>query len=100
MTGELAAQIPLNTTLRTTEVAQPFKVRLEGVPAGDGDVVTVRDHVVIDGQSIVRAEVGKGFWHVAASTLPGTSILTAVFEPHETVQFSFPRRSLNHWRTG
>lgn len=93
MLEELAAQIPPHTTMQTTEVTRPFKVRLSGVPPEERDVVIVRDHVVVGDRSIIRAEAGRGFWHIPATRPVSTSIQIAVFEPHETARFSSPSRS-------
>ena len=92
MTNLFAPQIPPHTTLETTEVGEPFPVRLGGVAPQDRDVVIVRDQVVIDGRVIIRSASGEGFWHLDVAWATDGSIPTAQFEKHGTVCFSFTKR--------
>jgi hypothetical protein len=92
MTNFMAPQIAPYTTLQTTEVDEPFLVRLADVTPGDRDVVTVYDQVIIGDRTVVRSASGEGFWHVEVDRSKTGSIPTAHFAPHETACFAFPRR--------
>jgi hypothetical protein len=98
--------IPHNVPIPTSPVDKPYRVQLEREPAEEGGIVTVYDHVVIDGRRIVRSAHGAGFWHLPAAlpTVPAgldmtgavgaaaTTVPIATFEPHLSVSFVFPRR--------
>ncbi|WP_028473749.1 GNAT family N-acetyltransferase [Nocardioides alkalitolerans] len=92
MTTLKAPKIAYRATLRTVEVDEPYMVKLDGVTAGDDDVVTVHDHVTIGDRNVVRSASGDGFWHLAADLAGTTPIPTAVFAPHATASFVFPAR--------
>lgn len=79
----------------TTPPARPYRVRLEGGPARDGEVVTVYDQAIVGGRRIVRSAHGEGYWHVSADSIAAADaarFLVAVFEPHPSASFTFPPR--------
>lgn len=87
--------IPCNVPISTTPPPRPYPVRLEGGPARDGEVVTVYDQAIVGGRCIVRSAHGEGYWHVSADSVAAADtarVLVAVFEPHPSASFTFPRR--------
>lgn len=92
MTQEL---IDHNVPIPTMPPARPYAVRLVGGPARDGEIVVVYDQAIVGERCIVRSAHGEGYWYgpagaVAAADADGA--LVAVFQPHTSASFMFPRR--------
>lgn len=77
--------------IRTIPAADPYLVRLAGVPADDA-VVWVHDDVPVDGYRIVRSAHTEGFWYVADCARAADEVSLALFHVDRTVSFSFPQR--------
>jgi len=89
----MSISMPSNVPVPTVPATRPYRVRLEGGPAQEGEVLTVLDHALVDGRYVVRSAHGEGFWHLAAGQRDvGAGLRTAVFEPHPSASFTFPRR--------